>query len=120
MHTLADCKTKKAQIEFIKNQLVNNDRWMLRGLIAIYNRQTAAERSSNTTTEHNGVGFTGIDGNILSSFAQQVINRGALPILRNKHEHINATRFLSPKQVGLLKAKMPKYAKQLHMISQHG
>lgn len=120
MTTFAECKTKTAQIQFIKNQLVQDDRWMLRGLIAIYRKQTTEEQRVSTVTEHNGVGFTGCDGYILSEFAKQAIQRGAIEVLHNKYAPINATRFLSPKQIGILKAKMPKYAKQLHIISQNG
>ena len=66
-------------------------------LLAIFQYQTEQEKSANATSEHNGVGFSGVDAEILSSFAKQFIAKGKL----------------SDKQVSLLLKKMPKYAVQL-------
>ena len=49
------------------------------------------------TIEHNGIGFSRPDAEILSSFAQQYQRRGAL----------------SPRQMNLLRRKMPSYASQV-------
>ena len=49
------------------------------------------------TIEHNGIGFSGPDAEILSSFAQQYQRRGTL----------------SPRQMNLLRRKMPSYASQV-------
>ena len=53
------------------------------------------------TVEDNGIGFNGVDGAILSSFAQQ----------------LNRTGSLSPKQLFIARAKMVKYAGQLLAIA---
>lgn len=88
----------KAQIkEFVRNQLGSNKVWALKGLLKIYEFQTEDEKYYESTREHNNVGFTGVDGEILSSFASQYKQRG----------------FLSPKQMNLLFKKMPKYWKQI-------
>ena len=81
----------------IKNQLATNPAWAIRALVKIYERQTADEQCSGITKEDNGVGFSGVDANILSSFATQV----------------NNGRNLSPKQMAIVFKKMPRYWKQV-------
>ena len=81
----------------IKNQLATNPAWALRALVKIYERQTADEQCSGITKEDNGVGFSGVDANILSSFATQVLNG----------------RNLSAKQMAIVYKKMPRYWKQV-------
>jgi hypothetical protein len=93
--------TKKARIAHIREQLGTSAAWALRGLVRIYANQTADEQAVGTTKHHNDIGFTGADAEILTSFAQQYERRGSL----------------SPKQMGLLFKKMPKYAKQLESVS---
>lgn len=82
---------------YIKNQLATNAAWAIRGLVRIYSFQTADEQDSENTCHDNGIGFSGCDANILSSFAKQV----------------NAGRNLSPKQMAIVYKKMPKYSKQI-------
>jgi hypothetical protein len=87
--------------ETVQNLLRTNDIAVYRGLLAIYARQTDAEKASNATVLHNTVGFTGCDGEILSSFAKQLQSRG----------------FLSEKQMVILRKKMLKYWKQLVAVA---
>jgi hypothetical protein len=87
--------------EFIKEKLVTDQRWLMRGITAIYEKQTYEEQQSETTKEDNGVGFNGIDAYILSSFAKQ----------------IKAGKTLSVKQLAIAQKKMPKYARQLLSIA---
>jgi len=89
--------TKKQIIDFVKSQLRNNDAWVLRGLTRIYEFQTADEQAVGRTHNLNGVGFSGCDAEILSSFAVQYTKRGTL----------------SPKQMDLLRKKMVRYHKQI-------
>jgi exopolyphosphatase/pppGpp-phosphohydrolase len=93
--------TKQKQKEFLRTKLGSNPKWALRGLMVIYNYQTEDEKVSETIREYNNVGFTGVDRNILTSFANQYMRR----------------RFLSEKQMELLFKKMPKYWKQLLAVS---
>ena len=83
--------------DYIKTQLATNPAWAIRGLVKIYTLQTADEQASDRTSHDNGVGFSGVDANILSSFAKQV----------------NAGRNLSPKQMAIVYKKMPRYWKQI-------
>jgi len=46
-----------------------------RTLAVLFANQTLEERHSEHTIENNGVGFTGIDGEILSSFSRQMIEK---------------------------------------------
>lgn len=86
---------------FIKGKLSTSPAWALKGLLSIYDYQTETEQNYGATIEDNGVGFTGVDAEILSSFAQQYVKRNSL----------------SPKQMQLLFKKMPKYWRQIMMIS---
>lgn len=73
----------------------------IKALLWIYKFQTEDEKESDSTHVYNGVGFTGIDGNILSSFAKQIMDKG----------------FLSEKQLVILRKKIVKYEKQMVKIS---
>ena len=95
-----DLTTKKAKIAFIREQLQCDAKWAVKGLVRIYDYQTAQEQDIGNTVENNGVGFSGIDGDILSSFAEQV-KKG---------------RTLSMKQMSVVYGSMPKYATQLQRI----
>lgn len=109
MTTAADlaAMTKKDAVALIKRQLVENDRWILRACVLIYNYQTAEEQAFDMTKTDNGVGFTGCDAEILSSFAKQII--AFVPDGRWRSP-------MSPKQMALLRRKMPKYAGQILKI----
>jgi hypothetical protein len=85
----------------IKEKLKTDDRWLIRGLLAIYACQTASEQASGQTDEHNGIGFNGVDAYILTSFAEQA----------------KAGRRLSSKQIMIARKKMLKYAGQLSRIA---
>jgi len=90
--------TMKAKVqEYIKNQLATNPAWAVKALVKVYTLQTFDEQASDRTSHDNGVGFSGVDANILSSFAKQV----------------NAGRNLSQKQMTIVYKKMPRYWKQI-------
>lgn len=87
----------------IKAKLQSGDKeFLTRGLMAIYERQTATEKLTMETVEDNGVGFTGWDARILTSFAEQW----------------RRSQFLSHKQFIELMKRMPKYAGQLAKIAE--
>lgn len=96
-----DLTTKKDRTAYIKKRLSESSIWALRGLVRIYDNQTEDEKDTQSTREHNGIGFTGADAEILSSFAEQYKRRGGL----------------YPKQMAILFKIMPKYAKQLEGAS---
>ena len=86
--------------------------WPVRAMLAIYEKQTATEQETATTKESNGIGFNGLDAEILSSFSKQVQRWEGTP------EPLR--RFpvpLSEKQLNLARKKMAKYAGQLARIA---
>lgn len=89
-------------IEIIKSKVSSDPRWATRAIAALYKRQTDDEQGMRITIERNGVGFNGVDAEILSSFAQQIL-RG---------------RTLLYKQLAIAYKKLPKYAAQLASIAE--
>ncbi len=93
-------------VESIRQLIATNDKALERGIIVIYERQTADERNVRQTTEHNGRGFTGVDAEFLSSLAEW-INSSRRP----------AGQRLSIGQRTHARRKMAKYAKQLATVA---
>lgn len=93
--------TKKETRDFVRKQLATNKTWALKALMKIFDFQTQDEQEYEHTREFNKVGFTGVDGEILTSFAKQYLTHG----------------FLTPKQMALVYKKMPKYWMQIIKIS---
>jgi len=89
--------TLREKQEFIQGKLRTDQKWALRALEVIYARQTAQEKASDQTIEDNGVGFSGVDAELLSSFAKQYQERG----------------FLTLKQMEYLHRKIIKYWRQI-------
>jgi hypothetical protein len=87
--------------EEIKTMLVQSDKAVLRAVVAIFKYQTDMEKASHHTNNTNGVGFNKCDAPLLSSFAEQIIRRGAL----------------SDKQMIYARKKICKYAGQLANIA---
>jgi len=95
-------------IDDIKLAIDNSPDFTIKCLLTIYDNQTQDEKQTEDTKHNNGVGFTGADGFILTSFAKQVITFNSTP------EHLRPYKQpLSYKQFNMVKEKMPKYAKQL-------
>jgi hypothetical protein len=112
-----ELQTKKSRLEYIRNALMTSDRWMLKGLITIFNNQTEDEQSDLVTKVNNGIGFTGIDAEILSSFALRAISRGGRQAILDLSRPVDAHNFLSAPCVAILRKKMQKYACQLSRIA---
>ena len=87
--------------EEIKTLVQTNDKVLYGALKQLYNCQTADEKAAGETREHNGMGFNGVDANIMSSFAQFLIRTG----------------FLTDKQKVIARKKMIKYTKQLTKLA---
>jgi hypothetical protein len=94
--------TKKWTKAEIRNRLETDDKWLTRGLVAIYKRQTDSEQNAGMTKEENGVGFNGVDSVILSDMAKQFMNSGSL----------------SRRQIEFVRKLMLKYSGQLEKIAQ--
>lgn len=93
--------TKQELKDALKSQIATNGDKAIKALMTVYSYQTFEEQSDGVTKFYNGVGFSGKDSQILSSFA----------------EHYKAHGTLSEKQMKLLKRLMPRYANQLLNLS---
>ena len=89
--------TKAALVEFLRKMLTTNEVWATAALMRIYDNQTDSEKNAEETIVDNGIGFTGGDARILTSFAEWYKSHG----------------WLSPKQMKWVYAKMGKYTGQL-------
>jgi hypothetical protein len=92
---------KKWKKEDIKELLETNDVAVIKGLIRIYELQTSDEQSDEYTKHHNGVGFSGFDGEFMTSVAKWFLKNG----------------FVSEGQFKHVKKKMMRYAGQLAKIA---
>lgn len=81
----------------IKTKLGENRAWAERAIVVLYARQTSEEKSEKITKEHNAVGFSGPDAEILSDYA----------------EWLNSGRNLTPRQLAVAFRLLPKYWKQI-------
>jgi hypothetical protein len=79
---------------YIKWLLTMNDRAVERAIVAIYNRQTADEKSSQNTTHSNGVGFSGADASLGSYYAKWILSGRNLT-----GNHLSKARMMSQKYV---------------------
>lgn len=93
--------TDKELKAFFKAKIATDSRWTRNALLAIYKYQTEHEKTVAETVDHNGVGFSGTDSNILTSFAKGIQERNMI---------------FSPKQLAVAQKLMPKYAGQLVRI----
>ena len=85
----------------IKLKLLSDNRWLYRGILAIYDRQTVSEQAVRDTILDNEVGFSSADAGILSAFAEQLLKTGELEEWQRRKA----------------RARMIKYAAQLKSIA---
>jgi hypothetical protein len=64
--------------EEIETLVNTNDRAVERAMVAIWERQTADEQSSDTTRHHNGIGFSGWTARSGSYYARWVLDGNSL------------------------------------------
>ena len=96
-------------VDEIKALLQRSDDAVARGVVRIFEFQTADEKNSENTQYDNGIGFSAVDAKIMSSFAKQIMvhQRGG-----------GKYRFpLSPKQLAIARTRIVKYARQLCEIA---
>ena len=98
---------KKAALAWFRATLATDIALAYDCLLTIFSMQTASEQAADVTVEHNGVGFSGVDAEIFSSFAKQLLSRRTN----------NPAARLSAKQEALLLKRMPKYARQYSEIT---
>jgi hypothetical protein len=91
--------------ELVKQKIATSDQAVKNALLRVYSWQTEEEQQAEQTIEPNRKGFNGLDGKILSSFAEQLKNKG----------------WLSAKQVLIARKKLLKYSRQIfenHIVHQ--
>jgi hypothetical protein len=93
---------RRMTVNEIKDKILTDDRWLERGILAIWKFQTASEKARVDTHLHNNCGFNGTDGKFLTSLGNWL----------NKGGH------LSVKQKAVARRKMGKYAAQLWRIAE--
>jgi hypothetical protein len=81
--------------------LHNNDKAVLRGIVALYDYQTADEQATWHTTHANGVGFNGADSRKMSRYAKALLDGHTL----------------RPWQMTDARQRLLKYATQLARIA---
>lgn len=91
----------------LRVNLATNLLWAVNGLLKIFEYQTYSEKTSGLTLEDNGVGFSGVDSKILTSFSEYILSQ------RSKNPNFFG---LSDKQKVIVKKAMPKYSNQLFSI----
>lgn len=96
--TTAPKKWTKEEIRF---KVETDNTWLIRGLLAIFDRQTDDEKNDEITKHENNIGFSGCDANILTSFAKHYKEHG----------------WLSKKQIEICRKKMLKYCGQLAKVA---
>ena len=111
-----DLPSKAAQLRYMRDQLANDPRWVVKGLLEIYKHQTEDEQRAEATDEHNGVGFNSADAKYLSSIAVQMKARGVERGLTNL-QTFDTEHYITPKQWPIVKKKMQKYAEQLCRVA---
>lgn len=95
--TVANKKWKKEEIQL---KMETDNKWLYRGLMVIYQNQTADERNAGVTSHSNGIGFTGADASYLTAMALRLKNYGHLG-----------------KQLANVRRAMVKYAGQLAKVA---
>lgn len=94
-------KTKEEYVSLLKEKLSTDIVWATRGLCVIYSHQTLDEQECADVKVNNGIGFTSLDADFLTSLYNSYHKYGRL----------------SEKQGQFLMRKMPKYARQLFNYS---
>ena len=89
--------------EQIQENITTNIKWMVRTIEILFDRQTLDEQETKTTGHNNGMGFTGADAYILTSFYEQI----------QKRRDRKITPLLSEKQIQMCQKKLPKYWRQV-------
>jgi hypothetical protein len=93
---ISELSSIRKRAERVRNLIEEDDSILFYALKRIYSFQTAGEQASRQTVVDNGVGFSGLDANFLSSLAEQSVARG-----------------LSHKQVTFARKKMVRYSGQV-------
>ena len=87
--------------EYLQNLVRTNKKALYRSIILIADLQTPEEKAYGATISRNGKGFGAVDADMMTSLALRLNNGGEL----------------SPRELAICQNKMPKYWRQLMIIS---
>lgn len=87
--------------EYLQNLVRTNKKALYRAIVLISDLQTDEEKAYGATIEHNGVGFGSVDAGLMTSLALRIKAGGEL----------------SERELAICRNKMPKYWRQLMVIS---
>jgi hypothetical protein len=93
----------------IREKILSSDVMLERSIVKIFEHQTREEQNANVTVEHNKVGFTAFDAEILSSYAHRI---------QSNTRQRQGERLTVPMRI-IARRRMVKYAKQLAKIIDH-
>jgi len=94
---MAKAYTKKQVEQGLKLKLSTDLAFAKMAILIVYGNQTLGEQCAAITSDANGIGFTGCDAEILTSFAQRIERKG----------------FFSTKMNQIVLRKAPRYWKQI-------
>ena len=101
--------------ESMKTLLETSGVAVLKGLVAIYNKQTADEQQTEETRHLNGVGFNGRDAEFGTSLAKRVISWNAQHLTQPCRQW--SPMVFTTKQMMYARKMMMRYAGQLCKIA---
>lgn len=101
MNTWEEFTNQKQWEDYLKTLVKTNDRALFKAIILIYDMQTNEEKSTGLSVEENNVGFSKVDAYEMGVIAKK-IKRGDT---------------LTKSEIAKSRNKMPKYWKQLMIIS---
>lgn len=87
--------------EYLQNLVRSNKKALYRSIILIADLQTPEEKAMGETLDHNGVGFGAVDAKMMTALALRLRCGGEL----------------TERELAICRNKMPKYWRQLMLIS---
>lgn len=97
-------KNQQQWKEYLQHLLRTNDKALLRAIVLIAGYQTPEEIALGATIDHNNVGFGAVDAEMMTELAFRI-------------EHGEK---LTERELAISRNKMPKYWRQLMVISKRG
>ena len=96
----------------IEEKIRTNNLWLIRAILAIYDRQTTTEKIEKVSKFENGIGFNKTDSHFFSS-----ISRILISIYKTKKPTMYFDGCLSSKQLYVCRKRILKYSGQLEKIA---
>ena len=109
----SDLQTEEERLAFVKTKLANDDRWVARGLLALFTCQTGQEKERKSTVKANGKGFSSYDAEMLTNIARELIRREGEHACNSLQKPFSLRNHMSAYHAEQARRRMPKYAKQL-------